>query len=60
MNGDEFVVNAEMILYVEARPDTIVTLANRERLLVKESVDEVVARVIDYGRRLRSFPPERI
>jgi len=60
MNGDEFVVNAEMILYVEARPDTIVTLANKERLLVKEGVDEVVARVIDYGRRLRSFPPERI
>ena len=60
MSGEEFVVNAELIQYVEARPDTIVTLVGKERLIVKESVDEVVRRVIEYGRRLRTFPPERI
>jgi flagellar protein FlbD len=60
IGGDEFVVNAEMIQYVEAKPDTIITMVGKERLLVRESVDEVVARVIEYGRALRSFPPERI
>ena len=60
MSGEEFVVNAEMIMYVEARPDTIITLAGKERLIVTESVDEVVKRVIEYGRALRTFPPERI
>jgi flagellar protein FlbD len=60
MNGQEFVVNAEMILYVEAKPDTIVTLASKDRIIVKEGVDEVVKRVVEYGRALRSFPPERI
>ena len=53
-------VNAELIQYVEAKPDTIVTMVGKERLIVRESVDEVIERVIDYGRRLRSFPPERI
>lgn len=60
INGDEFVVNAEMIKYVEARPDTIITMVTKERVRVKEEVDEVVRRVIEYGRRLRSFPPERM
>ena len=60
MNGQEFVLNAELIQYVEAKPDTIITLTSKERLVVKESLDEVVRRVIEYGRALRSFPPERI
>ena len=60
INGDEFVVNAELIQYVEARPDTIITFVSKERVIVKETVDEVVRRVIEYGRALRSFPPERL
>jgi flagellar protein FlbD len=60
MNGQEFVLNAELIQYVEAKPDTIITLTSKERLVVKESLDEVVRRVIEYGRALRSFPPERL
>lgn len=60
MNGQEFVVNAEMIQYIEATPDTIITLCTKERLIVKEDTEEIVRRVIDYGRALRTFPPERI
>jgi len=60
INGEEFVVNAEMIQYVEEKPDTIVTLLNKERFIVKEKMDEVIRRIIEYGRALRSFPPERL
>ena len=60
VSGEEFVINAEKILYVEQRGDTIITLDGRERLIVKESADEVVQRVIEYARALRTFPPERI
>mgnify|MGYP001382700447 CR=1 FL=1 len=60
INGEEFILNAEMIQYVEARPDTIVTLSSKERVIVRESVDEVVRRIIDYGRALRTFPPDRM
>jgi flagellar protein FlbD len=53
LNGDEFVVNAEKILYVEGRPDTYITLASNERLLVREPVEEVVKRTIAYSRAVR-------
>ena len=51
LNGSTIVVNAEMIEMLEATPDTVITLTNGKKLLAKESVSEVVARIIDYRRR---------
>jgi flagellar protein FlbD len=56
LNGEEFVLNAEQIRFVESRPDTYVTLNSSDRLVVRESVDEVVRRCIDYSRRIRMLP----
>jgi len=53
LNGDEFVVNAELIQFVESRPDTYVTLTSDQRFIVRETVDEVVRRSIDYSRATR-------
>jgi len=49
------VLNAELIKMIEATPDTIITLINGDTLLIKESVDEVVRRAIDYARQIRGF-----
>ncbi|MEL6497485.1 MAG: flagellar FlbD family protein [Planctomycetota bacterium] len=57
LNGTEFVVNAELIKTIESTPDTIVTLLNGDRLMVRESSRDVVERAIDYGRRLRTMRP---
>ena len=57
LNGKEFVVNAELIQYVEATPDSVITLVNHEKLVVKESIDEIVRRVVEYGRTLRVVVP---
>lgn len=54
LNGKEFVVNAEMIQFVETTPDTVITLLSNEKIVVRESVEEVVERVIAYGRRVRT------
>lgn len=56
LNGKTFVLNADLIQYLEATPDTIVTLLNHEKVLVKEPVDEVVRRVIEYARAIRIVP----
>jgi flagellar protein FlbD len=56
LNGEAFVVNADLIQFVEARPDTVITLTSGERLLVREDVDEVVRRVIDFARTIRMVP----
>lgn len=54
LNGDEFVLNAELIRFVERRPDTYITLTTDERVVVRETMEEVVDRSIDYARRIRS------
>jgi flagellar protein FlbD len=57
LNGKEFVVNAELIQFVEETPDTVVTLVNHEKIVVKEKADEVVKRSVEYHRSVRSFHP---
>lgn len=49
------VLNAELIKMIESTPDTIVTLINGDMVIVREAVDEVVRRAIDYARQVRSF-----
>ena len=56
LNGDEVVVNADLIRFVESRPDTFVTLTTNDRLIVREPVAEVIKRAIAYDRAVRSLP----
>ncbi len=58
LNGRRFLLNSELIKFVEETPDTVVTLINGERLVVSDGVEDIVERVVDYGRRLRAFPVE--
>ena len=52
----EFVINAELIQFLEETPDTVITLVNHEKVVIKEPVDEVIRRVIEYSRSIRSYP----
>ncbi len=49
------VLNADLIKMLEATPDTIVTLLNGDTIVVRDSVEEIVRRVIDYQRQVRGF-----
>ncbi len=53
LNNQAFVVNADLIKFIESTPDTLVTLTTGERILVKESSPEVIRRAVQYGRMLR-------
>ena len=53
LNDRPVVVNADLIKYVEETPDTLLTLTSGDRLMVKESSEEVVRKVIEFGRQLR-------
>jgi flagellar protein FlbD len=57
LNGSPFVVNADVIRTIESRPDTTIVLMNGESFIVKETLEEVVARAIEYGRMVRVFKP---
>ena len=55
LNGKRFVINAEQIRFVESTPDTMIALVSGEKLIVKESLQEVVERAIQYQRQIRVF-----
>lgn len=56
LNGDELVLNAELIETIECTPDTLITLLDRRRFMVSESVDEVVSAVVGYRRSIMGAP----
>lgn len=53
LNKQPFVINAELIRTVESLPDTTITLINGDRMIVRETMEEVVERAMEYGRGLR-------
>lgn len=57
LGGEPFILNADLIRYVEARPDTFITLTTGERLVVGESMDEVLRRAVAYQQAKHMIPP---
>ncbi len=57
LNGQEIVVNADLIEYLEASPDTIIALTTGKKIMVKESVDEVIEKIVEYRKRCLVYVP---
>jgi flagellar protein FlbD len=63
LNGEKLVVNANLIELVEMTPDTLLVLATGSRFMVRESVEEIIERVVAFQRRVgypasASAPPQ--
>ena len=52
LDGTDVVVNADLISTIERTPDTVLALVTGARLMVRETVDEVVDRVVSFRRQL--------
>lgn len=57
LDGEAFVLNADLIRFVERRPDTFITLTTGERVVVTETMDTVVDRAVAYQRSKHLLPP---
>lgn len=55
-DGNEVVVNAELIEMIESTPDTVISLTTKNKILVKETVDQIVKKVMEYKKTVCSFP----
>ncbi|MFC1614496.1 flagellar FlbD family protein [Gemmatimonadota bacterium] len=55
LNGQQFIVNAELVELVESTPDTIISLTTGKKFMVKETVENVVDRIIQYRRQVSPF-----
>ena len=49
-NGSKIYVNADLIQTIEGTPDTVITLTNNVKIVVKERPETVVDMVIQYQR----------
>ena len=50
LNNHPLAVNSDLIKFVEQSPDTVITLVNGEKIVVKESAQEVMERVVVFRR----------
>ena len=50
LNGQGLAVNSDLIKFVENAPDTVLTLVNGEKVLVRESSEVVLERILQFRR----------
>jgi flagellar protein FlbD len=50
LNSHPLVVNSDLIKFVEQAPDTVITLVNGDKIVVRESAQDVLARVVQFRR----------
>jgi flagellar protein FlbD len=50
LNSQQITVNSDLIKFVESNPDTVITLINGDKILVHETAEEIIARVIEFRR----------
>ncbi len=51
LNDAQLVINADLIEFVEAIPDTIISLTTGKKIMVKESIDDVIESVARFKRQ---------
>ncbi|MGA9639984.1 MAG: flagellar FlbD family protein [Terriglobales bacterium] len=52
LNNHPLAVNSDLIKFVEQAPDTVITLVNGEKIVVLESAQEVLERVVNFRRQV--------
>jgi flagellar protein FlbD len=57
LNRVPVVLNSDMIEHIEVTPDTVITLTNGQICRVRESAEEVVARIVEFRRRISGPEP---
>ena len=60
LNDSKLWVNAEMIEFIEALPDTVISLIGNVKIVVKEPPEQIVGAVVSYRQRLLQQRPQII
>jgi len=51
-SGDLIYLNSCLIEFIEETPDTVITMTTGKKVIVREDVETIVARIIDYNRKI--------
>ena len=57
LNGNPIALNSDLIKFVENAPDTVITLINGEKVIVRETSANVILRIIDFRRSVLAGLP---
>jgi flagellar protein FlbD len=57
LNGNPIALNSDLIKFVENAPDTVITLINGEKIIVRETSDDVIHRILDFRRAVMAGLP---
>jgi flagellar protein FlbD len=52
LNTSPLTVNSDLIKFVEQAPDTVITLITGEKIVVRESAQDVLAKVVEFRRQV--------
>lgn len=52
LNDTQIVINGELIEFVEETPDTVITMTTGRKIVVKETVDELIDIMIQYKQKI--------
>lgn len=52
LQGEEIVINADLIEFIERTPDTVITMVTGRKVMVRESVEAVIEKVVAYSNRI--------
>jgi flagellar protein FlbD len=50
LNGQRFMVNPDLIRYIEATPDTVLTFVDGVKIVVLDKPDEIVSKIVQFRR----------
>jgi flagellar protein FlbD len=57
LNNQRVVINPDHIAFVDATPDTTLCLIGGDKILVRETIEELVEQVVEFRRRIRTDGP---
>ncbi len=53
LNDSKLVINSDLIECIEAHPDSFITLTTGLKIMVKESIPEILDAIIEFRRSIR-------
>ncbi|HEX7344347.1 MAG TPA: flagellar FlbD family protein [bacterium] len=58
LNGSRLVINSDLIEFVEALPDSLITLTTGKKIMVQEKIPEIIAAVVSFRRMINQRPEQ--
>jgi len=52
LNDQEFIINCDLIECIEATPDTTITMTTGRKVIAKESIDDIMEKVVAYKKKI--------